>query len=152
MSDATSTARSASNGRSSDGGSTPESAEQVREMLRTQAERGGEEGRQAVARWMRDVTVALADAGTQLQTDGHAVTALAAHTAAGRLAHVGRFVEGKSLAEIADGYADFARRRPGVAIGLAFVAGFGAAALLQARRPLMQAAEERLPDRREDEI
>jgi hypothetical protein len=144
--DAPTGGKTANGGAHQTGSPRIENAEDVREMLRTQAERGGEEGRQALARWFRDVTVALADAGTQLQTDGHAVTALAAHTAAGRLGQAGRFVEGKSMAEIADGYADFARRRPGVAIGLAFAAGFGAAALLQARQPMMRYAEDRLPD------
>jgi hypothetical protein len=102
-------------------------------LVRGQIEATGEQGRRAVSTWLRDVTMALADAGTQLETDGHAVTALCANTAAARLGELGSFVEARSLNDLADEYADFAGRRPYFALGLAFAAGLGAAALLQAR-------------------
>lgn len=105
----------------------------LRELVREQVEAGGERGRRAVSTWLRDVRLALSDAGTQLETDGHAVTALCARTAAARLGDLSGYVDSHSLGDLADGYAGLADRRPLAAIGLAFAAGLGTAALLQAR-------------------
>ncbi len=105
----------------------------LRDLVREQVEAGSERGRQVVCTWLRDVKLALSDAGTQLETDGHAVTALCARTAAARLGDLSGYVDSHSLGDLAEGYASLADRRPLAAIGLAFAAGLGTAALLQAR-------------------
>jgi ElaB/YqjD/DUF883 family membrane-anchored ribosome-binding protein len=118
------------------------SGEDLQHMLRDQAERSGEQGRQTASRWLQDVTDALAEAGSKLQADGHEVTAFCIHSATDQIDRLGGYVEGRSVGDLAEDYADFARDRPLAAAGLAFAAGFGLVALLQARQPVARRAHD----------
>ncbi|MFO1127743.1 MAG: hypothetical protein U1E66_04810 [Rhodospirillales bacterium] len=100
------------------------SSEHAYESVKTEAERVATERRDGVASYAHDVADALHGASDLLEERGRRAAARLARRAAEEIGGVGQRVEGQDVNGILHNVEDFARQRPGLFLGGAFLLSF----------------------------
>ena len=100
-------------------------SEQVLQSAKSQAEHYASERRDNTAAYARDVADALRAACTTLEERGRGGAAHLIRQAADRVNGVSDRVQGQDVGQILRGVEDFARQRPMMFLGAAFLATYG---------------------------
>jgi hypothetical protein len=100
------------------------SGEQAYDTVKTEAERLAVERRNGAASYAHDIADAFESASNTLQERGRDTAARLAHRAAEELGALGQRVEGQDVSSLLHSVEDFARRRPGLFLGGAFLLSF----------------------------
>jgi hypothetical protein len=98
--------------------------EQACDTVKTEAERLAVERRNGIASYAHDVADALASASNTLQERGRDTAARVAHRAAEELGALSQRVEGQDVGSLLHSVEDFARNRPALFLGGAFLLSF----------------------------
>ncbi|MBL8667609.1 MAG: hypothetical protein JNM48_09130 [Rhodospirillales bacterium] len=94
------------------------------EQARAKAERVAVDRRDDMASYARDLADALDDASTTLQERGRDTAARVTRRAAEEIDAIGSRVEGQNISDLLHNVEGFARRRPGLFLGGAFLLSF----------------------------
>lgn len=105
-------------------------SEEVYETAKTRAEQFASERRDTAAAYARDVSDAFGSACSTLEERGRSGAAHLARKAAEQLHDFSERVQGQDIGHILRNAETFARQRPVVFLGAAFLAGFGLIRLL----------------------
>lgn len=104
--------------------------EQAFLSARTEAERVAVERRDGVASYAHDIADAFGSASSTLHDRGRDGVARLAQRAADEINAIGNRVEGQDVSQVIREVEGFARRRPGLVLGSAFVLSFALVRLL----------------------
>lgn len=123
--------------------------ERVVGEARKEAESFAGARRESVAGYLRDVSDALGSAGATLEERGRSGTARGVRIAAEEVSNLGDRVHNQDVGRAVHAVEDFARNRPGLFFGGAFLLGFAATRML-ADRPDADHGRSRRIDARSD--
>lgn len=119
-----------------------EGARQVATTAQSQAQSRLERGKADAAVTLTSVATSLLNSGIQLRDEQQEMAGEYVERAARQIERAAHYVQNADLREMVDQVEDFARRRPAVFIGSAFVAGLLAARFLKSSRNTSRRTED----------